>query len=375
VPHHSQRPVGRHRHQPRHRHRAPRPALTPAALTASLPAALTASFPAASPPAGLTAPPPAGLTTSPPAGLAAPPPVLLAAAFPRAGKRGRTLSLSAALGAVLIVGVAGGSAAAAATHHASKGLPATESAAAASGLVPAPGTAPDRELPGTAPDRELPDAAPDRELPGTNPDRELPDADSDSDLPGTDAGRELADAPWSPPALPLVEAAHGVQQKVRPQPPRVTAASAGAAWVDPNPTARVTSCFGMRWGRMHEGVDLAAPDGAPIGAAGAGVVVRAGVAEGYGNAVLIDHGDGFLTHYGHLSAITVTVGQRVAAGQQIGNEGSTGHSTGPHLHFEVHEGFYQNPIEPTGWMHEHGVDIPGCVPLPAGSASLRGDRH
>jgi len=87
------------------------------------------------------------------------------------------------------------------------------------------------------------------------------------------------------------------------------------------------------------------------------------VAEGYGNAVLIDHEDGFLTHYGHLSAITVTVGQHVTAGQQIGNEGSTGHSTGPHLHFEVHQGFYQNPIEPTGWMHEHGVDIPGCVPF------------
>jgi len=131
--------------------------------------------------------------------------------------------------------------------------------------------------------------------------------------------------------------------------------------VNPNPGARLTSCFGPRWGRMHEGVDLAAPNDTPIVAAGAGVVVRAGVAEGYGNAVLIDHGDGYLTHYGHLSAITVTAGQRVAAGQQIGNEGSTGHSTGPHLHFEVHAGFYQNPIEPTAWMRAHGVDIPGCV--------------
>jgi murein DD-endopeptidase MepM/ murein hydrolase activator NlpD len=144
-----------------------------------------------------------------------------------------------------------------------------------------------------------------------------------------------------------------VQRKTRPVPV--------ARWVNPLPEASVTSCFGPRWGRVHEGVDLAAPDGTPIRAAGAGVVVAAGPAAGYGNAVLIDHGNGYLTHYGHMSAITVTVGQKLAAGQQIGNEGSTGHSTGPHLHFEVHAGHYKNPIEPTQWMHEHGVDIPGCV--------------
>ncbi len=143
--------------------------------------------------------------------------------------------------------------------------------------------------------------------------------------------------------------------------PVALVAKAAAAWVNPNPAATVTSCFGQRWGRLHAGVDLAAPDYTPILAAGAGVVVRAGVAQGYGNAVLIDHGNGYLTHYGHLSEIIVTVGQHVDAGQEIGTEGETGHATGPHLHFEVHEGFYQNPIEPTEWMHEHGVDIPGCV--------------
>jgi murein DD-endopeptidase MepM/ murein hydrolase activator NlpD len=143
------------------------------------------------------------------------------------------------------------------------------------------------------------------------------------------------------------------KRKVKPVP--------AAQWVNPLPEAGVTSCFGERWGRLHAGVDLAAADGTRIRAAGAGVVVAAGEAEGYGNAVLIDHGNGFLTHYGHMSAITVTVGQHVKAGEQIGNEGSTGHSTGPHLHFEVHQGHYKNPIEPTRWMHEHGVDIPGCV--------------
>jgi murein DD-endopeptidase MepM/ murein hydrolase activator NlpD len=123
----------------------------------------------------------------------------------------------------------------------------------------------------------------------------------------------------------------------------------------------VTSCFGERWGRLHAGIDLAAPYGTPIRVAGAGVVVAAGPAAGYGNAVLVDHGNGFLTHYAHMSAIAVQVGRHVAAGDQIGNEGSTGHSTGPHLHFEVHQGFYKNPIEPTQWLRARGVDIPGCT--------------
>jgi murein DD-endopeptidase MepM/ murein hydrolase activator NlpD len=123
----------------------------------------------------------------------------------------------------------------------------------------------------------------------------------------------------------------------------------------------VTSCFGQRWGRLHAGVDLATATGTPIRAAGAGVVVVAGQDGGYGTAVLIDHGDGFLTHYGHMSVVTAQAGQQVDAGEQIGNEGSTGHATGPHLHFEVHQGGYKNPIEPTEWMHLHGVDIPGCV--------------
>ncbi len=153
-------------------------------------------------------------------------------------------------------------------------------------------------------------------------------------------------------------------RKARPVPVPVRVVE----WVNPMPGGAMTSCYGQRWGRLHAGVDLAAAHGTPIRAAGAGTVVRAGAAQGYGNAVLIDHGNGYLTHYGHMSAITVIEGQRVEAGAQIGNEGSTGHSTGPHLHFEVHEGSYKNPIEPTAWMHEHGVDIPGCV-------SFAGDDH
>jgi murein DD-endopeptidase MepM/ murein hydrolase activator NlpD len=229
--------------------------------------------------------------------------------------------LTAALGVTLVTGVAAGGAAAAHRHSA----PALHAPASAEG--PAALGAATSEL-------------------GT-----------DFTYPGDD----LITAKWEPPATARI-ASETVRQKERPRPVLLAAkpAAGGAAWVNPNPAARTTSCFGFRWGRLHEGVDLAAPDGTPIVAAGAGVVVRAGAAQGYGNAVLIDHGDGFLTHYGHLSAITVTVGQHVTAGEQIGNEGSTGHSTGPHLHFEVHQGFYQNPIEPTAWMREHGVDIPGC---------------
>jgi murein DD-endopeptidase MepM/ murein hydrolase activator NlpD len=155
-----------------------------------------------------------------------------------------------------------------------------------------------------------------------------------------------------------------VQQKERPAPPPPVIAQ--AKWVHPMPGARVTSCFGARWGRLHAGVDLAAPHGTPIVAAGAGKVVLAGMEGGYGLAVLIDHGNGYLTHYGHMSAIAVQAGQTVKPGELIGKEGSTGHSTGPHLHFEVHKDAYKNPIEPTGWMHEHGADIAGCVPLRKG---------
>jgi murein DD-endopeptidase MepM/ murein hydrolase activator NlpD len=172
-------------------------------------------------------------------------------------------------------------------------------------------------------------------------------------VPSMPAVEKLGPAPnLAPGRVPTLSFAR-VQRKDRPKPV--------ARWVNPLPEAAVTSCFGPRWGRMHEGVDLAAPNGTPIRAAGAGVVVAAGPADGYGNAVLIDHGNGYLTHYGHMSVVTVTAGQKVVAGEQIGNEGSTGHSTGPHLHFEVHAGRYKNPIEPTQWMHEHGVDIPGCV--------------
>ncbi len=134
-----------------------------------------------------------------------------------------------------------------------------------------------------------------------------------------------------------------------------------AEWVEPMPGARTTSCFGQRWGRLHAGVDLAVAPGTPIRSVGAGTVVSAGANfGGYGISVLVDHGNGYLTHYAHMSAKSVSVGDRVTAGQVLGKEGSTGHVTGPHLHFEVHKGSFQNPVEPTAWLADRGVRIRGC---------------
>jgi murein DD-endopeptidase MepM/ murein hydrolase activator NlpD len=99
----------------------------------------------------------------------------------------------------------------------------------------------------------------------------------------------------------------------------------------------LTSGYGWRWGRMHRGIDIAGPVGTPIMAAASGVVVRSGWnSGGYGNLVDIRHADGSMTRYAHNSRLLVREGQQVRQGQQIAEMGSTGFSTGPHVHFEVH---------------------------------------
>ena len=97
----------------------------------------------------------------------------------------------------------------------------------------------------------------------------------------------------------------------------------------------LTSGYGPRWGRMHWGLDMAAPTGSPIYASDGGTVVVAGYSGGYGLCVDIDHGNGRVTRYGHCSKLLVSVGEQVYQGQNIALVGSTGNSTGPHLHFEV----------------------------------------
>lgn len=106
----------------------------------------------------------------------------------------------------------------------------------------------------------------------------------------------------------------------------------------------VSSPFGRRWGRMHEGVDIANDAGTPIRAALAGKVAHAGWIQGYGYTVILEHRQGYTTLYGHMQQILAEPGAHVVRGQIIGRMGSTGNSTGPHVHFEVRrDGELVNP--------------------------------
>lgn len=114
----------------------------------------------------------------------------------------------------------------------------------------------------------------------------------------------------------------------------------------PVQNALVTSPFGFRWGHPHQGIDMAAPVGTPIVSAEVGKVVYSGWKQGYGNFVAVSHGHGYETHYAHCSKILVHKGQAVKKGQLIAKVGTTGHSTGPHLHFEViANGVHRNPLK------------------------------
>jgi murein DD-endopeptidase MepM/ murein hydrolase activator NlpD len=125
----------------------------------------------------------------------------------------------------------------------------------------------------------------------------------------------------------------------------VQPSSSGFIWPVSGP---VTSPFGWRWGRMHEGIDIAVPYGTPVHAAAAGQVIYAGWMGGYGNLVVIDHGGGMATAYGHNTSIVVGVGSSVSQGQVVAYSGSTGHSTGPHVHFEVRVN--GTPVDPMGYL-------------------------
>ena len=124
-----------------------------------------------------------------------------------------------------------------------------------------------------------------------------------------------------------------------------TPSSSGLIWPVNGP---VTSPFGYRWGRLHAGIDIGVPYGTPIHAAASGTVVLAAWTGGYGNYTCIDHGGGLATCYAHQSSYAVSTGAQVTQGQVIGYVGSTGHSFGAHLHFEVR--INGNPVDPLGYL-------------------------
>ncbi|MEV0727894.1 peptidoglycan DD-metalloendopeptidase family protein [Polymorphospora sp. NPDC050346] len=208
----------------------------------------------------------------------------------------------------------------------------------------------------------------DRERAAERADRSAREAPAPTTAPAQ-AGSPPAEAP-KPQATPAEEQPEPSSSAPAPErttatperaaaPAPTTPAAPKADWVNPMPGAATTSCYGQRWGALHAGIDLAEPANTPIRAAGAGTVTIVGWAyAGYGISVVIDHGDNVFTHYAHQNRTAVEVGQRVSAGQVIGYEGSTGDSTGPHLHFEVHLGMW-NQVDPGPWMRQRGVDL-GC---------------
>lgn len=237
--------------------------------------------------------------------------------------------------------------------------------------APAPRTVPlqafaSRSLPaihggGQAAIRQLPDRA-DRDLaraalaPNSSPLQDL----------------SLLSVSDSPPAHPTLQQAAAHMQaerdavaaaaaKAAKQAKAAAEAKAAAArlaqlqrWVRPN-YGGLSSPFGRRWGRMHEGIDLAGGYGSQILAATSGTVIYAGPESGYGRVVKIVDWDGTQTWYGHMSSFLVHVGQHVTPGQPIALVGAAGDATGPHLHFEVRIG--GAPVDPIPFLAARGVHI------------------
>ncbi len=129
--------------------------------------------------------------------------------------------------------------------------------------------------------------------------------------------------------------------------PDVRGASLPLCWPMAHP--RLSSPFGKRWGKNHDGIDMAAPIGTSVYAAAPGSVIYSGdQVRGYGNMVVLRHADGLVTVYAHNSLLLVHTGDSVVMGQEIARVGDTGRSTGPHLHFEVRRG--DNPQDPMPFL-------------------------
>jgi len=134
-----------------------------------------------------------------------------------------------------------------------------------------------------------------------------------------------------------------------------TEAAAADVWMLPLEEYTFTSPYGVRWGKLHAGIDLADPDGTPFKAVHAGEVTRAGYYGGYGYSITVRTADGTEVIYAHARRLLVKAGDQVKAGQVIGEVGNTGASYGTHLHLEIHVN--GEPTDPIPFLRERGVDI------------------
>ncbi|MFB7511829.1 MULTISPECIES: peptidoglycan DD-metalloendopeptidase family protein [unclassified Streptomyces] len=156
-------------------------------------------------------------------------------------------------------------------------------------------------------------------------------------------------------------AKNGDTQRASRSTERTSVAATSSGWVAPvgNGVSTPYRASGSMWSSgYHTGADFIASSGTTVRAVGAGTVVSAGWSGAYGNEVVIQHADGNYSQYAHLSSLAVSAGQQVSGGQQIGLSGSTGNSTGPHLHFEIRTSpSYGSDIDPLAYLRGHGVSI------------------
>lgn len=185
----------------------------------------------------------------------------------------------------------------------------------------------------------------------------------------THVGQNIAGLPFQVPAGMIPEGFEvpEIPTEIGAIAPDLAAQAAQAQqWLDSfNPLApttvqpvsgTLTSSFGSRWGAHHGGLDVAAPIGAPVLSAADGQVIDAGPVSGFGQWVRVLHDDGTVTVYGHVNDYLVSPGQHVVAGQPIATVGNRGQSTGPHLHFEVHDPS-GSKVDPAQWLQQRGVAV------------------
>lgn len=128
------------------------------------------------------------------------------------------------------------------------------------------------------------------------------------------------------------------------------------SWRLPIKSYALSSGFGWRWGALHAGEDFAIPNGTDLASMSTGTVTFAGQDSGYGNLVKLRYWDGTVSYYAHMSSISVTEGDDLEPGQIVGQSGNTGHSTGPHLHLEIHPDG-GDAVNPLPWLADHKIDV------------------